>query len=70
MRLGELRKVVPERTTIWVEEAETGNHLTANENKFLNDEFDNSEVVSLFPERYRAISATGITVKVKLEGSK
>ena len=67
MRLGELRKVVPERTTIWVEEAETGNHLTANENKFLNNEFDDCEVALIRPESYRSISANGITVKVKLE---
>ncbi len=67
MRLGELRKVVPERTTIWVEEVATGNYLAANENKYLNDEFDDCEVALIYPESYRSISANGITVKVKLE---
>lgn len=61
MTLKELRNVVEEGVTLWIIDIQD-NFITANENKYLDNRYDQMEVVKIYNDKYPSISARGITV--------
>lgn len=64
MKLSDLRKVVPEDTTLWLQDNESGDCLAVNENRYIDENFNDFEVHLIYPEKYPAISSSGMTVCV------
>lgn len=62
MTIADLRKVVPDETTIWLQDNESGDCIRANELRFIDKKYDDCKIKLMFPEKYPAISSFGITV--------
>ena len=62
MRLSDLRNVIQDHTTIWLQDSETEECLDANEFRYIDTQYDDCVVEVMFPEKYPAISSFGITV--------
>lgn len=65
MTIGKLREIVPNHTTVWVEDYESGEFVAANEFRYVDKKYDEYEIVIMFPERYPGISAFGLTLHIK-----
>ena len=65
MKIKDLRTVTQDHTTIWLTDAESNDIIQANEFRFIDKKYDDCEIELMFPEKYPAISAFGITVYIK-----
>lgn len=64
LTFGDLREVLQDHTTIWLEDA-NGNVADYNELQYISNDFDKRKISLMFPERYPAISEIGITVMLE-----
>ena len=69
MKFKDLRAVTQDHTTIWLTESGSDNCLVANELRFIDNKYDDCEIKLMFPEKYPAISTSGITVYIDTESS-
>lgn len=65
MKLKELRKLIPPDTTIWLQGADDGNCIGANENQYVTTLHDEMEVVTLYNEKFPAYGVNGILIIVR-----
>lgn len=68
MTLADLRTVIQDHTTIWLQDSESGDFIQANELRFIDKKYDTCKIELMFPEKYPAISAFGITVIINQGG--
>ena len=61
MKLKELREVIDNEVTIWLQDTDD-NYLDANENRYIGNEYDDYTVIKIFNDRYKSISVRGITI--------
>ena len=65
MKLKDLRSVIEGHTTVWIQDNYSGDCLGVNEMRCLDNKYDECDVFLIYPERYPAISSSGITVILK-----
>lgn len=63
MTVYELRKAVSEDTILWIQKAD-GGYCEENETTFLSHKWDAETVKTMYPEYYKALGVTGITVVI------
>mgnify|MGYP007103937521 CR=1 FL=1 len=61
MTVCDIRNIVPGDITLWIQE-EDEKYCEANEAECLSRKYDDKEVKAIYPEHYRALGCTGITV--------
>lgn len=52
MRITDLRAVTQDRTTIWLQDDESGKCIQANEFRFIDRKYDDCKIELMFPEKY------------------
>ena len=70
MKLSELRNVIPNDTTIWLQSGESGDCIEVNEFRHIDKKYDDYKIETMFPEKYPSISSSGITVVVTMDAKK
>lgn len=61
MTVYDVRKAVPQDTTMWIQR-EDGEYCETNEAGCLNHKWDSKAVKSMYPEYYKSIGCSGLTV--------
>ena len=61
MTVSDIRNMVPSDVTLWIQ-TESEEYCEANEAGCLSHKYDDKEVKSMYPEHYKALGCTGITV--------
>ena len=64
MTFGELKNVVPNDVTLWLQDR-NGSCIDNDEMQYLKDKYDAMRVIKIYPEKYLAISSMGITVELE-----
>jgi len=63
VKVRDLRSITPKDTVLWIETAEE-EYLEAGENEYLSSIYNDRDISIMYPEHYKALSTTGITVHV------
>lgn len=63
MTIKELRDVTPKDTVLWIE-TEQEEYIESGENEYLSYKHDDKRITKIYPEYYKALCVTGITVHV------
>jgi len=63
MKVCELRAITPKDTVLWIETYEE-EYREAGENEYLSNKHDDKDIKLMYPEYYKSLSTTGITVQI------
>ena len=63
MTVNDIRNTVPDGTTLWIQ-TESEEYREAGEAGCLSRKYDGKEVKAMYPEHYKALGCTGITVVI------